>query len=367
MTASTGTDTASSLVRYDAIDADWLTNVLKRAGVLNNGRVTTVEHGPCGTGQLADSYRFTLTYDPPGAGPATIVGKFASDDEVSRAFGKQSGYYRNEIRFYRELASSLSVVLPRPLHAAIDDEETEFVLLMEDLGPARVQDQLIGCSADDAALVVEQIAALHADSWQRPELAEQAWLQGTSASFSHVTDNFAATVEAFPSLAGDLIPEADLAEARRLLPYLAAWKRAFTQPQCLWHSDLRADNLLFEARGGELPVVVLDWQGVGYARGTIDVSYFLGTSLTTEDRRAHERDLVKLYHDGLTARGVQGFSAEQCWNDYRLLAVHTLQVGIFGVGAVKRSERGDQMWQSWISRGAAQTRDLDSMALLARL
>lgn len=355
----------AAVVRPEAVDADWLTAVLQRAGALPSGRVVGVEHGPCGTGQLADSYRFTLTYDPPGAGPATVVGKFASEDATSRAFGKQSGYYRTEIRFYAELAASLSVVLPKPLHAAIDADETEFVLLMEDLGPALVQDQLVGCSADQAALVVEQLAALHADSWRRPDLAELAWLQGTSASFTYVTDNFAATVEGFGDLAGDLVPEADLAQARLLLPHLGAWKRAFTDPQCLWHSDLRADNILFDARGGELPVALLDWQGVGYARGTIDLAYFLGTSLTTENRRLHERDLVRQYHQALTAGGVPGFSAEQCWNDYRMLAIHTLQVGVFGVGAVKRSERGDRMWKSWIERGAAQTRDLDSFALLA--
>jgi aminoglycoside phosphotransferase (APT) family kinase protein len=359
-------NTVAPVLRYDAIDAEWLTHVLRRAEVLTAGRVVDVGHGPCGTGQLADSYRFTVTYDPPGAGPATVVGKFASDDPASRGFGQQSGYYRNEIRFYAELAASLSVVVPTSFHAAIDADQTEFVLLMEDLAPARVQDQLIGCSADDAALVVEQLAALHADSWRRPELAELAWLQGTSASFSHVTDNFAATVEAFPGMFGNLVPDEDLAEARRLLPHVDAWKRAFTRPQCLWHSDLRADNLLFEARDGELPVALLDWQGVGYARGTIDLSYFLGTSLTVEDRRVHERGLVQHYHDVLTGHGVAGFSADQCWDDYRMLAIHTLQVGVFGAGAVKRSARGDQMWKSWIDRAAAQTRDLESFALLSK-
>lgn len=48
-----------------------------------------------------------------------------------------------------------------------------------------------------------------------------------------------------------------------------------------------------------------------------------------------------------------------------MLAIHGLQVGVFGLGAVKRSARGDEMWRIWIERTAAHTRDLDSFAALA--
>lgn len=355
----------TSVVHLDDIDAQWLTGALSAAGTLDGGQVVAVQRETCGTGQLADSYRFTLTYDPPGAGPATVVGKFPSEDATSRAFGQQSGYYRNEIRFYEELAPTLSVAIPTPIHAALADNETDFVLLMDDLAPARAVDQLVGCTADDAALVMEQAARLHAGSWKSSELAAVGWLQGTATSFVGVTDNFPQTTGTFLETYGDLVPEADVAEAARLNAHLDAWKDTFTTPQCLWHSDLRADNLLFDAQDGKVPVAVLDWQGVGYACGTIDVAYFLGISLTTEDRRAHERDLVRVYHDALVAHGVEDYDAETCWEDYRVLAIHGLQVGVFGLGAVKRSARGDEMWRVWIERTAAHTRDLDSFTALA--
>ncbi|MDO9352682.1 MAG: phosphotransferase, partial [Solirubrobacteraceae bacterium] len=296
---------------------------------------------------------------------ATLVGKFASDDPASRSFGKDSGYYRTEIRFYQELASTLPVTVPTPVHAALAENETDFILLMEDLSPARIVDQIEGCSADEAAVVVEQAAKLHAGSWRNAELAATGWLGGTVASFSHVTDNFAALVASYPEVYGDLIPEGDVAEAAKLNAHAEAWKAVFAEPRCLWHSDLRGDNLLFDANDGEVPVAVLDWQGTGYGQGTIDLAYFLGTSLTTETRQAHERDLVRHYHEALVAGGVQDLDAEQCWNDYRLHAIHPLQTGIFGLGAVRRSERGDRLWRTWIARCAQQTRDLDSFALLA--
>jgi aminoglycoside phosphotransferase (APT) family kinase protein len=354
-----------SVIRYDVIDSTWLTEVLATAGILSSGRVTAVERESCGTGLLSDSYRFKLTYDPPRAGPASVVGKFASDDPTSRAYGHQEGQYRNEIRFYENLASTLSVALPTAIHAALADNETDFVLLMDDLAPARVVDQLVGCTRDEAALVMEQAAALHADSWHHADLAAADWLKNTIRGWLRITENFDATVSAFPQAFGDLIPEADLGEAAKLVPHRDTWKQILSEPRSLWHNDLRADNVLFDAKGGAMPVAVLDWQGVTYARGTLDVAYFLGTSLTTEERRAHERDLVAHYHAALVAHGVSGYSADECWDEYRLLAIHPLQTGVFGLGAVKRSARGDEMWRNWIERSAIMTRDLDSFSLLA--
>ena len=238
------------------------------------------------------------------------------------------------------------------------------MLLMEDLAPARQVDQLAGCNSDESARVMEQAAALHAQTWRRQNLAETSWLKGPMTLFNQVTDNFADVVKNFTALCGDLVPQADLDTAARLVPAADAWRAVLNDPQCLWHSDLRADNVLFDASNGTRPVVVLDWQGLGYGRGTIDVAMWLGTSMTIEDRRKYERTLIAHYHRALVNRGVTGYDADRCWSDYRLNAIHALQVGVFGLGAVKRTPRGDKMWKCWIERTAAQVRDLESFKAL---
>lgn len=353
------------VVPVESITPEWLTRVLKDSGYLPEGTVTGVTRKPCGTGQLGDSFRFNLSYDIESAGPATVVGKFASEDNTSREFGRQSGYYSNEIRFYKDLEPELSVSVAPVIHAAIADNQTDFILLMEDLAPARAVDQLKGCTADEAALVMEQAAALHAGSWKKHSLATGGnWNKGVLSIYDHVTDTFADVIEQFPSKAGDLVPAEDLEEAARLVPFAGRWKRIFNDPQCLWHSDLRADNVLFDAQNGMRPVVVLDWQGLAFGRGTIDIALYIGTSMTPQARRPVERQLVSHYHEALIANGVTGYSAEDCWNDYRMHCIYGLQVGIFGLGAVKRTPRGDEMWKSWIERTADQVRDLESFAVL---
>ena len=276
--------TLEPVVGVDGVDAAWLTGVLTHAGLLTgSAAVATVGREPCGTGQLGDSYRFALTYDEPHTGPATVVGKFASEDATSREFGRSSGYYRSEIRFYNELAPSLSVSIPTPIYAALADNQADFVLIMEDLSPARAVDQLIGCTPDEAALVLEETAALHAGSWRDARLAGLDWLTGPSTLFAMVTDNLAPLLDSYPEKYGDLVPASDLEVARGLVPHAEAWKRVLADQQCLWHSDIRADNVLFDVQGGARP-------GLGGAAG------LAGPRLRTRDARRGR--VPRDQHDG---------------------------------------------------------------------
>ena len=61
---------------------------------------------------MADTVRFALTYEPDGAGPATIVGKFTSQDEQSHATGRIMRAYEVEVRFYAEVAPRVANRLP---------------------------------------------------------------------------------------------------------------------------------------------------------------------------------------------------------------------------------------------------------------
>lgn len=261
----------------------------------------------------------------------------------------------------------MSVAVPKTLHAALAENETDFVLLMEDLAPARAVDQMDGCTAEDASGVIVEIAALHAAKWRDSTLAKLDWLQGPSGVYNHVIDNFGDVIRDFPSLAGDLVSDSDIAVASEIVRHAAKWKQVLSDRQCLWHTDIRSDNVLFDVNDGARPTVILDWQGLGFGPGTLDVSLFLATSMSVEDRRANERDLMRLYHSEMEGHGVDEYSWEETWDAYRLNAVHGLQVGFFGLGAVKRTPRGDEMWRVWIERAAQQVRDLGSISLLANL
>lgn len=64
--------------------------------------------------------------------------------------------------------------------------------------------------------------------------------------------------------------------------------------------------------------MVIDWQDLSVGHGPTDVAMLLGYSFSIQDRRKHERALLKLYHSTLCEHGVAHYSFEQCWEDYRL-------------------------------------------------
>ena len=89
-----------------------------------------------------------------------------------------------------------------------------------------------------------------------------------------------------------------------------------TGVQGLVHGDYRLDNLMFPEHGDG--VVALDWQTLAIGPRGRDLAYFLATSVLVDDRREHESALVAEYLDELRRIGVEGYSFEQCFADYRL-------------------------------------------------
>ena len=104
---------------------------------------------------------------------------------------------------------------------------------------------------------------------------------------------------------------------RRFVASLDGWTADRRPPLGLVHGDYRLDNMLFGAEDAPRRFVVVDWQTVGWGPVMTDVAYFLGGSLSVEDRRAHEQELVREYHEALHAHGVRGLRWEDCWEEYR--------------------------------------------------
>jgi hypothetical protein len=86
---------------------------------------------------------------------------------------------------YREIGARARIRVPALHHGAADPSNGDFVMLLEDLAPARVGDQLEGCTAQQARLAVTSIAKCHATCWQDPRLASLGWLPATNDPIHH--------------------------------------------------------------------------------------------------------------------------------------------------------------------------------------
>jgi len=362
---ATGASGADEVRRTaDDVDARWLTGVLQARGLLDpTARVVEVSPTPVGTGQMADTARFALTYEPAGAGPASVVGKFASEDEQSLNTGRMMRAYEVEVRFYAEVAPRVHARIPGLLFAALDPAESWFTLLLEDLDGAAQGDEIEGCGADVAAAALGQLAALHAPCWEDPALAANGWLDRSSPAGDEFTA--ALVTGLFPGFLdryGDRLEADHRALLEAFIPRLSAFLARPRGPRTLVHADFRLDNLLFTPDRPE-PAVV-DFQTVNWACAAYDLAYFVGGSLEPEVRRTAADELVAGYHEALVTGGVRDYPLGQLRTDYRREAFGGVLMAVGASMVVKQTERGDRMFLTNVRRHAQQSLDLDALALL---
>jgi hypothetical protein len=314
---------------------------------------------PVGTGQMADSVRFTLRPDG-----TSVVIKFAAADDTSRQTGASLRSYEIEVRFYRELAATVGIRTPACYYGEVEPESGWFTLVLEDLAPAEQGDQMAGCTVDHAALALEELVKLHAPRWGDGALTKLDWF--------HRFEQGAATGTIVEMLLPGFIeryePRLDPAHldlARQVATALPALMGQRRGPLTVTHGDYRLDNMLFGTAAGGPPLAVVDWQTCTSGPALADASYFIGAGLLPEDRRAHEADLVREYHRGLLAAGVEGFDWDTCWDDYRRYSFGGLVMAIAASMLVERTDRGDDMFMVMASRHSTQALDLDATEFLS--
>jgi len=346
----------------DLLTAGWLTEALRAGGHLEPDRtVVGVSAAPVGTGQMCDSVRLRLEVDGPTTAPVTLVAKLPAADETSRATALALRSYENEVRFYQQLAADLPMRTPAVFHADIDTETASFVLLLEDLAPATQGDQLAGCTPEVAQVAVDELVRLHAPRWDDPALAEIEWLHRDRATNQQFLLMLLPTLWAgfVDRYQGELGPEVHRAGGE-LFGRLEAYVLAETEPWSIIHGDYRLDNLLFDPSPGGTPIAVVDWQTCTHGPPLGDVAYFVGAGLDAPTRRTVEEQLVRGYHAGLLAAGVDGYGWDACWHDYRRGTWVGLVMAVAASMLVERTDRGDQMFLTMAARHAQHALDLDA-------
>lgn len=298
----------------------WLNDVL--AGTLDVGTVTDVhaENLGAGLGLLGEVTRLHLAYAPGADGPPTLIAKTQSPAPESVFVAQAMGFYEREVCFYRHLAGRIDVHTPRCYHADVAPGGAPFVLLLEEITGARTIDQIAGASRDDTEAVIDRAVALHARFWDNDDLHALDWLPPINTPLFLAAAGLAdQKLPAYLDYWRGRAPGDALDFVAALTPHYPAlldWWVAQGHPTFA-HMDYRADNFLFGGSAGDGEVTLLDWQLSVRGVGVWDVANFLAGSVTVDDRRAWEHDLVRRYHDGLVTAGVTGYDWDRCWRDYR--------------------------------------------------
>jgi thiamine kinase-like enzyme len=122
--------------------------------------------------------------------------------------------------------------------------------------------------------------------------------------------------------------------------------------------------MLFHEGDAAHPIVIVDWQTAGVGNGATDIAYYLGTALTPERRRTHERALVHLWIDQLVKAGVPEADTQSLWDTYRRDALAGFLMGVLASMIVAQTPRGDAMFLAMCARAAAMVEDHGSVGLI---
>jgi hypothetical protein len=314
-----------------------LTDALRSGGVLGDTMsVTSLTHESIGVGVgiLALLWRLDVRYEPDGAGPRTMILKLPQASAEVRDLAHALRFYEREVGFYDNVAATTPLGTPRCYWSSFDPTTKDFVLLLEDIGALECHDQLVGIPLADVRVVTRGIAAHHAHCWERDDIIHASWTGPIDEPPlpQAMEEMLAGRIPILDDRLGSTLPPGTIDLATRILAGLHPLVAAFVDrgPITLLHGDLRADNLFFTS-ALDRALVALDWQICVTGRAAYDVGYLMAQSVTSEVRKANERDVLREYHDTLVAHGATGYSLDDAWDDYRRAILWSL---VYPVGAM---------------------------------
>jgi hypothetical protein len=342
----------------DEIDAAWLGAALaERHPGVRVGAVEVVERREATNGHA----RLRVRYDEAAGAPEAIFCKLLPSDPARRPAVARTGMGRREALFYARLAPRLAMRVPQAYVARHDDRDGSFLLLIEDLlaTGCSVPDGTTGVAPDAAAGALRDLAELHL-RFEDParRRAEAAWVpqplqdpgyaaallrQGLDRHRERLSPGFAAISELYIAKAGALH---------------ALWQQG---PASVIHGDAHIGNL-FDDHGR---TGFLDWGILCVGAVLRDVSYFLCMALSVEDRRRHERELLRHYLDVRAAGGGAPIGFDAAWRAHRVHAAYAVvaccQIVAFPEDV---SEARRVFSEAFLARAEAAIADLEARAAL---
>ncbi|KAJ0426761.1 Ecdysteroid kinase-domain-containing protein [Aspergillus carlsbadensis] len=351
-------DSHRSIQRIADVTLEFLTQALGHT-------VSSFTTEKIGTGQVGECHRITLTYAAHGTesetGPATAVLKLGASGQLSRETGMKLGIYERESRFYSEIALALdSAALVKCYDTFIDRDRDAFHILLEDIRPATVGDELKGATIEQARLALDALGNMQRVSLdvEHPEWVgdqhppgqvylQQLWLGFLARYGSRVKPEHREVVTRWLACFDT---------------YVAKIKAA-TKNRCLVHGDYRLDNMLFLYEGEKpISVSVVDWQMMNLGSIFQDLAYFIGMSIPTELRRENLSELLQVYIDAFGAN--PPLTMDECLEGIREQSFWGLPLAFASPMILEQSDRGDEMFLTMLDRLATYIIDINAVETL---
>ena len=309
--------TAAIPTSIDEVTAQWMSDA-------TGWNVTALRNEIIGVGVGVASavYRSHLT----GSGcPTSVIVKLPALDPNAVFTSAVLRMYIREVKFFKTLAKDVPFRISKSYYGEVNEETSQFAMVVEDLGSLRIVDQVKGMVIEDARRAVDGLAGMHAKWWGK---ADALATNGTTISLGDPI--YPAVVpmvfaEGWEKCTKEIkMPDSIMQVGPRFGGAVAPLLSSLAQgPNTLAHGDYRADNIMF---GDNNELVVLDFQLIGTGIGAYDLAYFVTQSITAEDASRYERELFDRWIDGLLSHGAPKDLVDNkaLWQHYRSAALFCL-------------------------------------------
>jgi thiamine kinase-like enzyme len=340
--------------------------VLARALDLPSGsiRATRVVFHDRGT---SDRARVEVDADERAGLPPTLFLKMTPGTFVVRLWSNLSRLAQKEIHFYRDAAPSIAPFVPHAYAALWDPRRGHSLIVLEDLAArgCTFPDTSKPCSPDQAHEVALVLGQIHREFLGSPRFkGDLAWFAHQRSPWTYMEGRLVRNcVRRLPGRLNALIPD-DVRRSSQVLVERPGALHALLRrlPRTLIHNDSHPGNMYFD---GPTPGI-FDWQNVSYGPTIHDIGYFMMFGLEIEDRRKHERDILKTYLESLRGSGDEAIEWNTAWEGYQLVVATGYTSAVYTASFGSRLQREEIVTPS-LQRAVAAVRDLETFEVLTRL
>lgn len=260
-------------------------------------------------GKMSEVARIEVAHAKSGCHPDSLIIKLPRPGSLAHEIG---GYGR-EAEVFKVLGEHNDLPVPKMYGYEVGDSPNDVVISLEEIKGARTLSAVDGCSVDEASETLRNIARIHSLFWNHSNLPSMGDSEDMSRRWERSADS---AWDLFVERSGPRVGKA-LSQYRwvkdNVLPIV---EQRSGSPQTLAHGDFQPENILFTP-DPKRSNVIIDWQFSGAGQGIHDVSIFIMSSLSVQDRRKHEDFLLRTYHSALIADGIIDYSYEDMHLNYR--------------------------------------------------
>lgn len=273
--------------------------------------------------------------------------------------------YLNEVSFYHDIRPAIDLEAPRGYAGMFDRNSGQFGVIMEDLSlrNAHFPNATENTPVATIKNLLSELAKLHAAFWDSPRFEKDlAWVPMTNRGgmfpvFDTIgLDIIRDQVEKNPFKKNLIAPLGKSVEEL----WAANWKvqaHFNSQTTTLLHGDTHIGNT-YQLADNETGL--LDFQLMVRGHWAHDITYAIITGLDVEERRTHEKEIIRHYLSELATHGITPPPFDEAWLCYRQGAIWGLVIGWLITPPVNY---GEKITSSNIYRMVTAMQDLETLSV----